>query len=60
MQFQIKMCEECKQACTPLVSKSRPKSSEWYCQKCHKSYTMTVEEANFLNQHVNTTDVQER
>lgn len=59
--MQIKICDECKKTCMPLLSKSRPKSSEWYCEKCHKSYPLSTEEFAVLNQRVTgslTTDTQ--
>ena len=30
------------------MSKSRPRSSEWYCKECHKSYPMTGEEIQVM------------
>lgn len=38
-----RMCDECQKPCQPLVSKTRPQSSEWYCEPCHRSYPMYEE-----------------
>ena len=35
---QFKTCEECKGPCQLLNSNTRPLSSEWFCEKCHRSY----------------------
>ena len=35
---QPKICTECNGLCRPLVCKAKLESSEWYCEKCHKSY----------------------
>ena len=34
----FKTCEECKGPCQLLTSKTNPRASEWYCEKCHRSY----------------------
>jgi len=39
----IKLCDKCKRECEILISNSNPKSSEWYCPFCHKSYSMPEE-----------------
>lgn len=39
-------CGVCGKACQPLVSANRPRSSEWYCEKCHKSFPMASETAS--------------
>jgi hypothetical protein len=37
-------CTECNGACQPLTSNTKPEASEWYCDKCHKSYNMSEED----------------
>ena len=40
----VKVCEKCNKLTKPLVSKSLPRMSEWYCETCHKSYLMNEHE----------------
>jgi hypothetical protein len=38
----------CNGVCVPLLSPHHPVASEWYCKKCHLSYTMKPEEFKVL------------
>jgi hypothetical protein len=44
MNGQPRICDKCKGLCKELISKHNPSASEWYCEKCHKSYPYFVEE----------------
>jgi len=43
----------CKGSCRPLISRSKPSASEWYCPKCHLSYKMTDDEIRFHSKRFN-------
>ena len=43
-----KKCEKCGNSCSPVTSEHNPKASEFYCSTCHKSYLMTLEEAQYF------------
>lgn len=43
-------CKVCKGTCQAIPCKSNPEASEWYCEKCHKSYSMTEEQIEFFMQ----------
>ena len=38
MKLQPKRCEVCGKPCAFVECKTNPPASEWYCEKCHKSY----------------------
>lgn len=44
----VKMCEVCKGTTQLLVSKENPEASEWYCEKCHKSYPVSEQDLQQL------------
>lgn len=39
-----RICDICKGLCKSVLSAHKPSSSEWYCEKCYKSYAMTPTE----------------
>lgn len=43
-------CDECQKPCMPVNVHYAPKSSEWYCPRCHRSYPMHVDDAGTLNE----------
>ena len=46
MTMTIKKCEKCDGNTQPVVSRTNPRASEFYCKKCHKSYRMDIGEAH--------------
>jgi hypothetical protein len=42
---------ECGKEMRPLISRFKPESSEWHCDKCRKSKAMSIEHAeHFIKQ----------
>lgn len=41
-------CPVCNGRMRAFAIKSRPQSSEWYCEKCHKSVLMKPDTAAYL------------
>jgi hypothetical protein len=39
-----RICDTCQKLMRPLMSPSRPQSSEWYCEADHHSVLMTADE----------------
>ncbi len=38
-------CKKCRRDCKPVPCQTNPEASEFYCDRCHESYTMDAETA---------------
>ena len=43
-----RLCGECGKGLALFKCKTNPKASEYYCADCHKSYSVTEQEAMYI------------